>query len=73
MKTPVHASCLTVPVTSVRSVSTKPKRLDLGGKDFCHFSTALHQSQKEFDLEQAMFGVKSISDVRSVNTLRATF
>ena len=50
---------------SSQQVSTKPKRLDLGEKDFCHFSTALHQSQKEFDLEQAIFGVKSFSDVRT--------
>ena len=66
MKTPVHASCLTVPVTlSSQQVSTKPKRLNLCEKDFSHFSTALHQSHKEFDLEQATFGVKSISDVRT--------
>ena len=46
-------------------MSTKPKRLNLGEKDFSHFSTALHQSHKEVDLEQATFGVKSISDVRT--------
>ena len=50
---------------SSQQVSTKPKRLNLGEKDFSHFSTALHQSHKEFDLEQATFGVKSISDVRT--------
>ena len=46
-------------------MSTKPKRLNQGEKDFSHFSTALHQCHKEFDLEQATFGVKSISDVRT--------
>ena len=50
---------------SSQVVSTKPKRLNVGEKDFSHFSTALHQSLKEYDLEQATFGVKSISDVRA--------